>query len=430
VLPDLLGGNGRRKYLVAFITPAELRGAGGFIGSWAEMTAENGSVRIANSGRIADLIVAKPDGSRTLNAPEDYAARYGRFAPQDFLQDITYSPHWPSDAAVFADLYQQTTGVEIHGVIAVDPKGLAAILELIGEPVQVPGLPIPLQASNAVELLTRQQYLQFADRAEREDVLAAATRATFDRLVDSDLPAPETIGAVLGPAGRGRHLQIWSPVFDEEALFKRVHADGSLEILPGADGFAVVQQNVGNNKIDAYLQRSIAYDVNVDASDGSMSGTMTITLDNTMKDLSFPNVVVANTRGLPRGSNVATVSVHAPWVVKSATIDGDAEVLGQGTEVGLNAWDTSVLAVPPGGKTTIVLQIEGTVDLSDGYHFTIVPQPVANADLVDVTIRLENGEFGEPVADLPGFQFDAKAQELHLTGRLERTVDIQVPATR
>lgn len=430
VLPDLLGGNGRRKYLVAFITPAELRGAGGFIGSYAEITADNGNVRVAKSGRIADLITAVPEGTRQLNGPEDYVDRYGRFQPEDFLQDITYSPNWPSDAAVFADLYTQTTGVEIHGVLAVDPKGLAALLELIGEPVQVPGLPVPLQASNAVELLTRQQYLQFADRAEREEVLAAATRATFEKLVDADLPAPETIGKVLGPATRGRHIQMWSPVFDEEKLFKRLHADGTLDIPVGSDGFSVVQQNVGNNKIDAYLQRTIDYDITVDAADGSMSGTMIVTLENKAPSLDYPDAVVANRRGAPRGSNVASVAIHAPWVVRWASIDDVEEVLGQGTEAGLNAWDTPVLTIPPGGKVALVMEIEGIVDLSDGYHLRILPQPVANADNLNVKVHLENGTFGEPEADLPDMELTASAQDLQLSGRLERTVDIEVPATR
>lgn len=429
VVPDLLGRSEPRRYLIAFITPAELRGGGGFIGSWAELRAVNGKVDLTESGRIVDLIQAKPVGTRVLRGPTDYVSRYGRFQPQDYLQDVTYSPNWPSNAAVLADLYQQTTGREVHGVIGVDPKGLSALLQFTG-PVQVPDLPVPLSATNAVELLTRQQYIQFADRAEREDVLAGATKATFEQLVKASLPAPITLGDVLGPAARGRHLQLWSRNDAEQAFFGTVHASSALSIPEAADGFTVVQQNVGNNKLDAYLQRSITYDVTVDASDGSLAGTMTVVLRNTNENLTLPDPVVSNRRGAPRGTNVASLSVHAPWTVTSATIDGAEEPLGRDEEVGLPVWDTPILQVPPGGEVTIVATIEGNLDLSDGYQLRVLPQPVANADEVDLRVRLDGGSFGTPDGDDGSLTVEATPQELHLSGRLEQIVDLVVPASR
>ena len=52
VVPGLLGGDETRRYLVVFITPAELRGAGGFVGSYAELEAVDGDVDLVRSGRI------------------------------------------------------------------------------------------------------------------------------------------------------------------------------------------------------------------------------------------------------------------------------------------------------------------------------------------------------------------------------------------
>lgn len=429
VLPGMLGEGGVRRYAVVFITPAELRGGGGFIGSWAELLAANGKVRLTSSGRIADLISAPGALGRTLKGPEDYVSRYGRLRPEIYLQDVPYSPDWPSNAAVFRDLYLQATQRKVDGVIAVDPTGLAALLELTG-PVDVEGLEIPLQSSNAVRLLTRQQYLQFADRSEREDVLAAASKATFEKLTQASLPSPERIGSVLGPAARGRHLQVWTPSKAEQALFRTVHADSALRIPKGGDGFSVVQQNLGNNKLDAYLQRKISYDVTVDASDGSLAGTMTIELQNEIQDLTYPNAVVGNRRGAPRGTNVANVSVHAPWTVLSATIDGEAETLGRGKEAGLLAWDTPVVQIPPGGKVTIVLEIQGNVDLREGLDLRVLPQPVAQTDELDLRVVIERGRFGTPEGDHGALELSANAQELRLTGRMDQIVDLQVPASR
>lgn len=387
VAPDLLGGDGPRYYLVAFITPAELRGAGGFVGSWAELKADDGGVDLTRSGRIAELIFAPSRGTRTLEAPADYVARYGRFEPQEFIQDITLSPNFPSSAEAFANTYAQSGGRRVDGVIAVDPTGLSALLDLTG-PVDVVDLDEPLTSDNVVDILTREQYLKFGERAEREEVLADASRATFEKLTNTALPAPKVLGDVLGPATHGRHIQMWSRQAAEQELFETLEADGTLAIPEGSDGFQVVQQNAGNNKIDAYLQREIAYEATVDADTGEVTGTLTVTLNNEVPSLDLPNAVVANSRAAPRGSNVTSVAVHTRNVVTEATIDGETVILGRGEEAGMYAWDTPLLQVPPGGTVTIVLTMTGIVDPTDGYRLVILPQPVANPDRFDVDVQV------------------------------------------
>src|SRR5207249_430633 len=42
VVPALLGGDGERKYFVAFETPSESRASGGIIGSFAELSFSGG----------------------------------------------------------------------------------------------------------------------------------------------------------------------------------------------------------------------------------------------------------------------------------------------------------------------------------------------------------------------------------------------------
>ena len=39
MVPGLLGADGERTYLIAFLNPSEQRGLGGFIGNYAEITA-------------------------------------------------------------------------------------------------------------------------------------------------------------------------------------------------------------------------------------------------------------------------------------------------------------------------------------------------------------------------------------------------------
>ncbi len=390
-VPELFGRPTPRRYLVIFLTPAELRGAGGFIGSYAELTAADGKVTLGRSGRIDDLIHAAAPGTRTISGPADYIDRYGRFRPQDFVQDATFSPNFPSSAQVIAELYPQSGGDPVDGVIGVDPTGLAALLKLSG-PVQVEGLDEPLDADNAVDLLTRRQYLELGTRAERGEVLADATRATFDRLVSASLPSPRSLATTLSPAARGGHLRLWSPVAAEQRLFEQLGADGTLSIRQGTDGFSVVQRNVGNNKIDAYLHRTIDYEAEVDATSGRLTGTLRIALTNDVPaGVELPAAVVGNTRAAPDGTNVTVVTVHTRNRVTRATLDGKAIELAPDTERGMYAWDSPDLQIGPGQTVVLELALAGELDLRDGYDLRILPQPTANPDEFTATLTVLDG---------------------------------------
>ena len=148
VMPDMLGGDGPRHYFVAFMTPSESRGLDGFIGSYGLLTADAGHISLTRSGPISDIENALPSGGAKLTGPIDYLARYGAFQPGLFPQDATYSPDLPSVSAVLSQLYPQAGGTSLDGVLAIDPYGLAALLNFTG-PINVPGLATPLTSANA-----------------------------------------------------------------------------------------------------------------------------------------------------------------------------------------------------------------------------------------------------------------------------------------
>ncbi len=412
VAPGLFGAQDDRRYLVAFFTPAELRGGGGFLGSYAELLARDGRVELVASGPIKDLINHGEFGEREITGPAEYLRRYGRFQTADYIQDVPYSPHFPHNAQVLAELYPQAGGNPVDGVIGVDPEGLAALLELTG-PVDVEGYDEPLSSENAADFLLRDQYLEFSTfdeeggevgtKAEmeddRKDFLAEATKATFEELTRASLPAPAEIGRVLGPAARGRHLQVWSPRDDEQDLFERVEADGALVIPRGHDGFEVAQNNAGNNKIDAYQQRHIEYEAQVDPGSGRLQATLRITLHNDLPTISLPSAVIGNRAAAEGGTNITWLSIFTPHQVVGATLDGERLSLGSEKEVGLYAYDTPFIHIPPMGSVTVELQLEGVVALQDGYHLTMVPQPVANPDVVTAEVTTSSGRFTGPDAD-------------------------------
>src|SRR5690606_4937391 len=128
----------------------------------------------------------------------------GRFAPEATWENVTFTPDGPTAAAVMAEMYAQSGGVAVDGVIRIDPVGLSRLLRLTG-PVEVAGLPHPLDARNVVEFLEVEQYRLFAVRQERIDLLGQVAEATFAALTTGAGPAPARLARALGPAVRGGH---------------------------------------------------------------------------------------------------------------------------------------------------------------------------------------------------------------------------------
>jgi hypothetical protein len=263
-------------------------------------------------------------------------------------------PALPTVTSAVADLYPKATGEgPIDGVIVVDPIALAALLELTG-PVEVGGLAQPLTSENAAAYLLRDQYATFTNLEERVDVLGDAADATFERLTGGSLPGPGRMADVLSPAVRGRHLLFWTTSAAPHALLERLGLDGRLPpVSAGADVLAVVRSNAEPNKLDAYLQEDLRYDVEVDDATGAVHSTLRATYTNTAPD-GLDEYVTGNSHDLPLGTNRFLLSVYTPYQADGATVtaaEGGAGAvlpLEQQTELGRHRYLATV-TVPRGG---------------------------------------------------------------------------------
>ena len=407
VAPALFGGDGIRRYFIAFVTPAEQRGLGGFLGNFGVLTADHGDVSLARSDEIHALEDDLRAQGATISGPEDFLARYGRFELENFPGDVTLSPDFPSVATVLEELFPQGGGQEVDGVILADPYALQALLTFTG-PIAVDGLDTPLTSENAADILLREQYLDFDSRAERKDFLEDASQRTFEALTAGDLPGPRRVSEVLGPMVDQGRLLVHSVHPDEQAFFERVGLDGAFPDRDGGDLVAVTTQNNAHNKGDSFLSRELDYRATVDPDTGTMEATATVTLVNTAPAGGLPDVLIGvnSTPGqpdlpdLPPGTNRMFLSLYTPHALASAEIDGQVLPVESQEEFGLQVYSQFV-DVPPGATVTVTYHLTGGVDLGDGYSLTVAGQPTINPDRVTVDVGVPSGsiEAGEGMED-------------------------------
>lgn len=385
VLPGVLGGAGPREYFVVFGTPAETRDGGGFMGAYGILRADDGKLTLAKTGRVRDLNEA--GRGRQLTDPSVFPARYLAFRPQRFWQNVTATADFPTVAEAVRQMWPQSGGGRLDGVLYMDPETLANLLELTG-PIRVPDYDKPLTSETAAPFLLRGQYIAFPDDDRHEFLVDAAT-AVFRELTSGDLPGPRVLADTLAPSVHERRLLVNSFHPAEQALFEHLHLDGGLPPVRG-DFLSVRATNRGMSKIDAMMRRTVAYDVTVDPTTSHVNATVTVTVTNDAPASGLPAVVIGNQAGLPPGTNSTTVSVYTPLELVDVTEAG--EPVGRGVYSEYDRFRyTALVDVPPGGSVTVTFELDGPMDLRSGYHLDVVPQPLVTPDQLSVRVRTSAG---------------------------------------
>ena len=404
-LPAMLGGEGERRYLLLFTTPAEARGLGGFTGNWAEITADDGRITVSDFGRSDELDDAAPAGTRTLSGPPEWLERYGEFGftngvggtvGADPFKNITMSPFMSSTGQVVAELYPQSGGRELDGVFAADVYVLAELLRLTG-PLDVTGADGEIDTKNAAEFLLNKQYA-LPNKDERIDSIAEASDVVVQRLLAGGVEVtPRRLLRVLGPMAEQGRLAGWAAEPDEQALLVDVGLAGTMQPLGTDDAVTMAFNNAAGNKIDYYLQAAGRYEARVDA-DGTIEGVFEVTLENTAPAKGQPRYVIANAIDAPLGTNQTLLSIYTALPTSDLEVDGVAVRARSGVEAAYFVSDVLVL-VPPGEQRTIRLRVSGRFDASDGYSLLVRSPPSVGSTPIDVDLAVVDGSGEQTISE-------------------------------
>jgi hypothetical protein len=268
-----------------------------------------------------------------------------------------------------------------------------------------------LTADTAADFLLRDQYVEFPDD-DRHDFLVEAATAVFEHLTTGDLPGPALIADALGPSAAHGRLLFHSFVADEQQVIEELGFGGAFPPVRG-DFLSVRASNRGLNKVDAMVQRSLDYDVTVDGASGAVRATLEVTLRNDTPTVGLPSSVTDNRIGRPAGTSSTTVSVFTPFELVELTQAG--EPLGWAAVQEYDRPKYSVLVdVPAQSEVTLRFVLTGHLDVSAGYHLDVVPQPLVNADGIDIRIH----EGGRTLARSTDPSLDAPMSVIVPVGRL------------
>jgi Protein of unknown function (DUF4012) len=264
ILLNILGANGPLTYLVIQVDPAELRGGGGFIGSYSLLTANKGALAINGGGNVYDIDFPYPVSGQKKFIPAP-AALQSFFNHGWVFGDANFYPAFPADATAAQKLLTNETGTKVDGVVSIDPWAVADLLQITG-PLTIPEYQTTVSAATFPEDVFQREEKAADNLPGRKKFFPAVADHILQSV--SSLPPGQfsTLLSTLNSAVAQRHLQVYFNDATTETEMGRIGWSGDFYRPPsGTELMMEDEANFGGNKANHFLTRSYAVTLTADA---------------------------------------------------------------------------------------------------------------------------------------------------------------------
>ncbi|HVZ67350.1 MAG TPA: DUF4012 domain-containing protein [Patescibacteria group bacterium] len=285
VLPELLGADKAKKYLVIFQNDKELRPTGGFLTFYSIFRIEQGVIHIDSSSDIYKL-----DDSISYHPTADpIILKYLPKVPTQNIRDINLSPDFQKSMDDFRSYYAKSSQkTDVDGIIAIDTQFLVDIIRILGG-VDADGQHFTADIDPACNC--PQVVYQLEQNTTKP---VGYVRENRKAIVGDLLYA--TMQKALGVSPK----IYWGPLFqsaiknasEKHVLFSLNNKDAQsgIEALNWAgqikpfdgDYLHINDANFGGAKSNMYVQQAVKMEYNV-ASSGEITKTVTINYKNPEK---------------------------------------------------------------------------------------------------------------------------------------------------
>jgi uncharacterized protein DUF4012 len=376
--PSMLGGDGRRTYLIVLLNNAELRGAGGIPSGLGTLSIEDGKLALGEFYYAPDLTGPRP--FTRVKSPPDFRRRYARYwADRTFWVNTTMSSDVPDVAEVAARLFNKIPGRQTDGVLFADPQGVAALMRSDAS-IELPGSEKPIGPAQLPEYAYSGVYEQEAEGVvdDRHDALLALGELAFREILSGGFGSRAQLTG-MGDAFRAGHLRFVSFDRSEQKALEAANATGNIE-PPAGDSLFVTAYNTGANKLDFWSRRSVEHRCTIGSEAAECSTRVSV--KNIAPD-GLPRIVA----GHPYGVLTSFLEVYVPDRAKISYVERD----GHGAKHFEDRQDghTTVgfdLTLKPGDQTTV--EVGYDLPLDGGYSLEVMPQPLTHPASLEIGLEL------------------------------------------
>lgn len=353
VLPSMLGGDGKRHYLLVFQNNAEVRATGGLPGAVSYVEADNGALALrkhvagASFGEQAEPVLALTDAEVDL-----YDVVLGTY----FL-DANMTPDVPRAAELMKARWDlEYPKQSVDGVLMIDAVAIAYLLEATG-PMTVDG--IRLTSDNLVDELLHESYMRLPEPDAQDAFFAQVAFAAFEKFT-AGVDNPAGLLRALGKAADERRVLVHSFDVAEQTKLSNTAIAGDYS----GEGSGRDRPKVAvtlNDTTGAKMSYFLRYEVDVTPT-ACLGGVQTYSAKARVRSVAPPKaadlpgyITGAGQFGVEPGSQLVTLRIFGP-------------VGGEIGDLDFNGKKMDLVRVQqdgrPVGMTYVQLQPGQTVDLA------------------------------------------------------------------
>jgi len=260
-LPEMVGLDSPANYLLLALNQDELRGGGGFITAMGTATVQNLTnidFELKDSYQFDDFTKEYPLPPQPLQT----FMLAGMWLPRDG----NWSVDFPTSARKVQELFKISNEIDTKGVIAFDQEAVFQIMGAIG-PIQVdPQENIWVDENNVIQYMQESWGSKSHEEnwwANRKDFIGVLGKAILETVTKSrDIKQIFELAKVSRSLIKSGHLLVFFNNPSVQSILNQQEMDHAINVQKG-DFIYWVDSNVGFNKMDAIIQRSMSYQIDL-----------------------------------------------------------------------------------------------------------------------------------------------------------------------
>jgi len=380
VLPQILGQDKEKTYLVLLQNDKELRPTGGFITAYAVLKVNKGNIESVLS---EDIYKLDETLTKKIAAPEHIRA-YLEVQSLN-IRDSNISPDYLSSIRLFEDLYAHTTSkVDYDGIISLDTNFVLKMLEALG-PIETGGTKYTTEQVDECAcpqiIYELEKYTGQPTPFERENrkgIIGVLMEAMMIKTFQAPKTAwPNILSAVVTSLKEKNMLLYFEDAKTQEAI-EKVNFAGRIYQYEG-DYLHINESNLGGAKSNLYIQEKVKQEIKKDKDKIIKKVTV---------EYKYPKK--GDNCSLERQAGLCLAGIYRDWI-RFYVPEGSAVISSTGSETPLKTYDElgktvfqGFLTVKPEGVAKIEIEYSLPIKISGDYKLLIQKQPGTPANEYEI----------------------------------------------
>lgn len=277
----ILKKDGKEKiFLILFQNNLELRPGGGFIGAFGILKIMDGEVTSITTHDLSNFDGRIPDG---IEPPFPMQQTLGIKSWK--MRDSNYSPDFEVNAKKAEEFYYLGDGKEnFNGVIGITTNVFSSILKVTG-PIQLADYPGNYTSENGVITLEYQVEKAFEEqgieRGERKSIMTELAEEIENKVFAMDANAKVELAKEIINSLNMKEIQLYFENSEMQKITLNAGWAGKVKEDWNKDYLMIVDANLGAFKSDYYINRKVAYEIDLSKEQPTIS--LNISYNHTAK---------------------------------------------------------------------------------------------------------------------------------------------------